>query len=179
MYAPFDGVVTKQDTRLGEMAAAGEKMVSIMSIGQFEMEAYVPEADIAKVALGNKAEVTLDAYGSDQMFTASLYQIENAETFLDGVATYKVKFKFDKEDVRIKSGMTANIDIVTKEVKSALTLPGRAITTKDGSRFVNLFDGKKENYAETKIETGVKDNTGLVEITGGIKEGDSIAIPIR
>jgi len=143
------------------------------------MEAYIPEADIAKVAVGNKAEVTLDAYGSDQIFPASIYQIEQAETFLDGVATYKVKLKFDKEDSRIKSGMTANIDIITKEVKGALTLPGRALTTKDGSRYVNILDSEKENYTENKVEIGVKDNTGMVEIKNGLKEGDFVAIPIR
>jgi multidrug efflux pump subunit AcrA (membrane-fusion protein) len=179
LIAPFDGVITRQDARLGEMATAGEKMVSVMSLGQFEMEAYIPEADIAKVVVGNKAEVTLDAYGSDQIFFASIYQIEQAETFLDGVATYKVKLKFEKEDSRIKSGMTANIDIITREVKDALTLPGRAITTKDGSRFVNILDNKKENYNDSKVEIGVKDNTGMVEIRSGLKLGDFVAIPIR
>ncbi len=115
LRSPIKGIVTKQDAKVGEIVSANITIVSVISAAEFEIEANVAEADIAKVKIGNSAKVTLDAYGEDVVFEAKAVEIEPAETIIEGVATYKTTLQFNKEDERIKSGMTANIDIETQK----------------------------------------------------------------
>ncbi|MDD5710952.1 MAG: efflux RND transporter periplasmic adaptor subunit [Candidatus Colwellbacteria bacterium] len=175
--APFDGIVTKIDAEMGETLSAGSPVVSMMSISQFEIETFVPEADIAGVALGNKAEVTLDAYDSDTVFGAYASFIDPAETMVEGVATYKVLLSFDEEDERILSGMTANVDIITDTRLNALSIPQRAVIEKDGQRYVRVISG--EETKEVGVRTGLKGFDGDIEILEGLNEGDQIVVFTR
>ena len=73
----------------------------------------IPETDIGKVAMGDAVSMTLDAF-SGETFTGTVFYIDPAETILQGVVDYKVKVSFNKPDTRLKSGLTANLDIQTK-----------------------------------------------------------------
>ena len=180
LRAPFSGLVTKQEAKIGQLVNPTDIVVSIISAGQFEMEAFVPEADIAKVALNNKAEVTLDAYGSDVAFPATVYSIDPAETVIDNVSTYKIKLRFDREDQRVKSGMTANINIITATKENVLILPMRAINNQDGEKTVSIiYSNDDTKTKDVKITTGLKGSTGYVEVTTGLNEGDKVIIPTR
>ncbi len=172
LRSPIDGIVTRQDTKLGETLNAGQIVASVMSIGRYEMEAFVPEADIAKVKVGNKANVTLDAYGSDNFFPAEVYQIDPAETVIEGVATYRVRLRFIQEDIRIKSGMTANIDLITKEVSQVIAIPARVVVSFAGEKTVKVLVDNKP--IERKVILGVKGSDGMVEVLSGLKVGESV-----
>jgi len=126
--APISGVVTKQDARVGEIVGAGVVVASLITEGRFEIEGFIPEADIAHVALGNKATFTLDAYSDEEMFEAEVFRIDPAETIIDGVATYKTTLILDEVDERVRPGMTANLDIETGRVEGVISIPARAIT---------------------------------------------------
>jgi HlyD family secretion protein len=171
--APVDGTITQQDAKVGEMATPNKIIISIISTAKFEIEANVPEADIAKVKVGDTANITLDAYGNDVIFPATVISIDPAETIVEGVATYKTKFQFVNEDGRIKPGMTANIDIMTDKRDNALAIPQRAVITKGTDKFV-LLDTGKPQPEEVKVETGLKGSDGNIEIVSGLKEGDKI-----
>lgn len=182
IYAPINGIITSQDAKIGEIVTAGKSVVSLISAAKFEMEAGITEADIAKVKIDNAARVTLDAYGSDSIFEAKVTKIDPAETMVDGVATYKTTLQFVSQDPRIKSGMTANIDIVTDTRQGALAAPARAILSEDGSKFVLLLRDpnaadKKTAAVKTQIKIGMRSSDGMVEILEGVTEGDVILIP--
>ncbi|OGZ08340.1 MAG: hypothetical protein A3D65_00430 [Candidatus Lloydbacteria bacterium RIFCSPHIGHO2_02_FULL_50_13] len=172
LMAPFSGVVTKNDAKLGQTVAPNIALVSLMSDGKWKIEANVPEADIAKVAVGNNATVTLDAYGSDALFSASIVAINPAETILEGVSTYKVTLHFVEDDNRIRSGMTANIDIATDKRENVLAIPARSVTTRDGKKYIRVLS---EGIAvERVVETGLRGSDGLVEILSGLSEGEQV-----
>ncbi|MCX6731615.1 MAG: efflux RND transporter periplasmic adaptor subunit [Candidatus Parcubacteria bacterium] len=175
LWAPINGVVTKQDAKNGEIVAANSVIVSIISESQFEIEANVPEADIAKVKVGDSARVTLDAYGSDTFFDANVVKIDPGETMIEGVATYKTTFQFTKEDQRIKSGMTANIDILTDKRENMINIPQRAVVSRDGEKTVQILDGQKAK--EVNVKTGLRGSDGNIEILEGVKEGDKVILP--
>lgn len=173
LRSPINGVITKQDTKLGEIVSAGAIIVSIIGDQQYEIEVNVPEADIAKIKVGDSARVTLDAYGSDTVFGVRVISIDPAETMVDNVATYKITLQFDKQEDMVKSGMTANIDILTNKKERVLVLSQRAVLTKDGEKFVQLNAGK--NFIEErKIEVGLKGSDGNIEIVSGLSEGDEV-----
>ncbi len=170
--SPIAGIVTKQDAKRGEIAGAGIVLASVISDAKYEIEANVAEADIAKIKIGDEAQVTLDAYGNDVVFAATVAGIDPAETIIDGVPTYKTTLQFKKNDARIRSGMTANTDIYGAKRENVLYIPGRAIYGKGASKTVNLIDG--ETTREVSIETGLRGSNGDVEIISGLKEGDKV-----
>jgi HlyD family secretion protein len=188
LWAPINGIITKQDAKKGEIVAANSVIISIISSPEFsaqsalgglgwEIEANVPEADIAKIKIGDSAKITLDAYGSDIFFDVNVVKIDPGETIIEGVATYKTTFQFTKKDERVKSGMTANIDILTNKHENVITIPQRAVISQNGDKIVKILEG--ENIKEKKVKTGLRGSDGDIEIIEGIKEGDKVIVLIK
>jgi len=171
--SPLSGTVSKIDTDVGEIVQASVAIARVISNTIFKIEADVPEADIAKIKIGDEARTTLDAYGSGIFFDATVVSIEPAERIIDGVATYKTTFQFTKDDPRIRSGMTANINVVTAKKENVLAVPARAIYAKDGKKYVNIYLNPEKNE-ERQIEAGIQGSDGNVEIISGINEGEKI-----
>ncbi len=190
ILSPIDGLITKADPNVGEFAAAGQSGFAVQSAGEYKIEAYVPEADIAKVAVGDTANVTLDAYGSDVYFPASVSMIDPAETVLEGVPTYKVTLLFTQPDTRIRSGMTANTDILTHEVDNVLTVPTRAIittiatTTDDiatapAAKTVRVVNADGKSYTSVSVVVGLKGSSGTTQIISGVTEGQRVVTYVK
>ena len=172
IVSPIAGVVTKQDAKTGEIVSANSPLISIISNKQFEIEANIAEADIAKVKVGDTARVTLDAYGSEVQFEAKIVEMDPAETLIEGVPTYKTTFQFIKEDNRIKPGLTANIDVLANRANDVIYIPVRTIYTQDGNKTVRVLAG--ENVEEVIVKTGLRGSDGNIEIVEGLKEGDKV-----
>lgn len=175
LKAPIDGIVTKQDAKLGETATPNIPLVSVMSNAQFQIEANIPEADIAKIKTGQTANVTLDAYGPDVLFHATVVLIDPAETIVDGVPTYKTTFQFEGTDVRIKSGMTANVDIQGEVHTNVLSVPQRAVVNHNGEKIVTIKTGPSTTK-EVPVKLGIRGSDGAIEITDGLSVGDNVII---
>lgn len=178
IYAPISGTITKADANTGEFANTATPLISIISDSSFEIEANIPEADIAKIKISDKARITLDAYGPDVEFLGYVSTINPAETIIDNVPTYKTTLHFAKNDSRIKSGMTANIDIATASRENVLYLPSRSITTKNGEKFVTILNNDNTKN-EVSVVLGLKGSDGTIEILSGVKENDNIVIELK
>lgn len=177
LLSPFDGVVTKQNAKIGEIVSANGALVFVISGVDFEIETNVSEADIAKVKVGDAAKVTLDAYGSDVVFDARVAAIDPAETLVENIATYKTTLVFTKNDVRVKSGMTANIDIATARRGNVIFIPQRAAVKKESGEFV-FMENAGGQPQERPVKLGLVGSDGNVEVTEGLKEGDRVvALP--
>jgi len=175
LRSPINGIVTRQDANVGEIIPANINLVSLNSENKFKIEANIPETDITKVKIGDTAKITLDAFGSDVIFDATVIAIDPAETIIEGVATYKTTFQFSKEDVGIKAGMTANIDILTEERDNVIVLPQRAVVSQNSEKIVKVL-GKNGSINDVQVEIGLKGSDGNVEITKGINEGDQATL---
>ena len=177
IISPIDGVITKVVAKVGQTMQPGISALSVISYGKYEIEAFVPEADIAKIQIGNVATTTLDAYGSDIFFETSVIKIDPGETVIENVPTYKITLKFaSPSDNRIKSGMTANMDILTKHRDGVLAIPPRSIYTAENQKFVKLINLSDDStkITEQPIEIGIRSVDGYVEIISGLKEGDKV-----
>lgn len=174
--SPVNGTVYKMDADAGEIVQASAVIAGVISNTKFKIEADVPEADIAKLHVGNSAKVTLDAYGNEIFFEAKIISIDPAEKIIDGVATYNTTFQFAEENQMIKSGMTANVDVSTAKRENAVTLPARATFTKNNKKYVTvvLDENKTE---EREIQTGIQGVDGSIEIISGLSAGEKILIP--
>lgn len=173
VVAPFSGVVGKVDAKVGATASANEPLVSLVSQGSFEIEAYVPEINVAKLALGNPATVTLDAYGEETEFNATVSGIDLSRTVRDGISTYKTTLQFTQSDDRIRSGMTANVEIRVQEKPNTIVIPSAALKTRGGSQSVVLLrDGKQ---VTVPVVVGLQ-SLGQAEIISGLSAGDALVL---
>lgn len=178
LYSPIDGVVTERQVEVGEMVASNSAVFKIISESDFVLEANVPEVDIAKIKIGNAAVVTLDAYGSEELFNATVVKMDPGELVIDGVPTYKVTLNLVDSNGRAKPGMSANIDIITARKEQTTSIPYRALIIKNGDKIVRVL---REGgvIEEVTVEIGLRGSDGSVEIIRGIKEGDSIVVFIK
>lgn len=183
IVAPFAGLVTKQEAAEGEIVAANAELVSLIAENSLEIEAYIPEVDIGKASVGDAAMVTFDSFGAGDVFTARVARIEPAETVVEGVATYRTILHFtDAEETaqeRVKSGMTADVEIETAKKEQALTVPFRSLRGKNGgwAAYYLKTDG---TVAEKTVMIGLRGTDGMVEIVEGLREGERIvATPPR
>jgi HlyD family secretion protein len=170
--SPIDGVVTRQDAKEGEIVNAQTPMVAVISAAEFELETNIPEVDISKIKIGNIASITLDAYGEDEKFEAVVMMIDPAEETIEGVSTYKVTLQFVEANGRIRSGMTADIEILTNEKENIIAIPQRAIINKSGKKIVRII--KNGSVEEVEVKTGMRGSDGRIEIISGISEGQTV-----
>lgn len=173
--SPLNGTITKVDIKAGEIVAASTAVISVISRDTLQIEVNIPEADVAKIKIGQTADVTLDAYGNDETFPAAIVTIDPAETIVEGVATYKTTLQFSQQDNRIKSGMTANLDIVTDRRTGVIAVPQRVVFTQNGDKKIRVIN-KDGSTEERKVSTGLRGSDGNIEITAGLKEGEKIAL---
>jgi RND family efflux transporter MFP subunit len=171
IVAPITGVLTQQDAKIGQLAAVGTPLVSVLGANGFEVDAGVSETDVGKLTVGDPVTMTLDAF-PNETFTGSVFYIAPAETNTQGVITYLTKISFDKPDPRIKSGLTANLEIQTSSKPSVLILPEYAILQNDNGTFVEVLQGK--TVKDVPVTLGIQDQNGNVEVTSGVTAGEQV-----
>jgi HlyD family secretion protein len=188
IVAPFDGVITKVDVKEGEISSPSTPVISMLNDGEYQIETYVSENDISKLKVDQKTNISLDAYGRDVFFEGMIITIDPAETIKDGVSTYRTKIQFTQKDDRVKSGMTANIDIETDRRPDVMSIPQAAVVLEKGIKKVYLLKNDScvvdnscaKNFKDMKdielveIKTGEINNTGDIEIISGLENNQTI-----
>ncbi|MDQ1283715.1 MAG: HlyD protein [Patescibacteria group bacterium] len=181
LYSPMDGIVIRRNGEVGETitansAASNTPVVTVAQEGDLEVKADVPESDIVKIALGQKADITLDAFSSSKdVFEGEVIDIEPASTVIQDVVYYKVKFKILNYDQRIKNGMSADLDIKTASKDNVIFVPERAVKEENGKKYVEILKDEATSEVEKIfVETGLKGNEGMIEITKGLNGGERV-----
>lgn len=171
LIAPINGVVTRVNLEKGTAISPAHLAVSMNSLGNFEIELDIPETDITKVKPGQMAKIYLDALPREQL-PGHITKINPAETIIHGIVYYKATVVFDEQDERVKSGMTANIDIIINQKENVLVVPLRSIIERNNSTFVRII--KNEQLEEKEIVTGASSPFGEIEVVSGLSENEEI-----
>jgi HlyD family secretion protein len=176
MYSPIDGVILKRNVDPFETTVANSP-TPVFTVGDPDnmvIETEVPESDITKMQIGQKATITFDALPADQTFVATVTKIDPASTVIQDVVDYRIELKLESGDNRIKPGMSVNIDIHTAEKAGVLMIPQRAVKTDSNNKeTVDILQA--DNMTKTvSVETGLNGDDGMVEVTKGLKEGDKV-----
>jgi HlyD family secretion protein len=139
--APMSGVITLLNAEVGEIAQAqtaftqGKTLMTIADLSVFEVEVDVDETEIAKIALGQTAEIRVDAFG-DSTFRGDVVEIGNsAMTLGEGTqnlsTNFRVKIRFVDSETGLRPGMSATTEITTATVKDAVLVPYAALVTRE------------------------------------------------
>ena len=171
VLSPLDGRVIKRGVVQGQTVTTSSVMYALSD--DLIVKAQVDESDIGRIKVGQRAEITLDAYpGKKTMGT--VFQILHEGVTVSNVITYYVKIRPDNVPPYFKSEMTANINIIVRKASNAVLLPATALTdAEDGSRCVYKSDGPGQPFKLTPVQVGLDDGNN-VEIVSGVAEGETV-----
>ena len=185
--SPVNGIVISKAVEVGQTVAASFSTPELFSVAEdltkMQIEASVVEADIAKVKEGQTARFTVDSY-ADEYFYGKVVQVRNEAVMTSNVVTYTVVIEIDNTNLKLKPGMTANVEIITAEEKNVLLAPNQALRfyLDDGTakRYQDrglwiLNNGKPERISVT---LGVSDdnNTQIISAGEELKVGDKVIV---
>ncbi len=129
IVAPIDGVVITRDVDPGTVIAPGTAPVLFVLSGDLKrmrVVANVDEADVGKLALGQRATASVDAYPG-RTFAGTLQQLRLDPRTLQGVVTYAAVLEVDNDDLALRPGMTAMVTITIAEARSVQVVPNAAL----------------------------------------------------
>jgi macrolide-specific efflux system membrane fusion protein len=84
---------------------------------------------------------------------------------------------FNTKDEKIKSGMTANLTILTNNKDNVLVVPSRAVSARGDTRYVQVLQDDKS--VEKEVQVGLKGDDGLWEISSGLNAGEKVIISTK
>lgn len=169
IVSPISGVVTKANLLPGQNVS-GTDTLEVVDFSQSLFEADVDESDITKISAGQKAEVTLNAYG-DKVFPGTVLEIiPQTKTTANGATVVTVKIVLNDQSIQKITGLNGQVSIITEEKNNVLTIPLEAlrenqtvfIQTPQGIRLVKVTPGLASD-TDVEIAEGLTDNDKVVK----------------
>jgi HlyD family secretion protein len=155
--SPMDGVVIRRNVELGDTVTSGVSsfnsgtvLVTVADIGTMIIKAGINEVDIGKVRLEQPVRISLDAYPKVK-FAGTIKRIAPAARLEEKVKVFDVEIAIDRQGAELRTGMTANIDVVGEKKEKVLTVPVEALFRKDETELVYV---KKAAPAATAESSG-------------------------
>lgn len=168
--SPIDGTITQAPLIVGQIVSTSDLVAQVADFSKYTFNTDIDEADIGKVSLYQKAEVSVDAF-ADQTFNGTVSEIiPNTKTTSSGATVITVKINLGELYINPINGLSGQASIIITEVPSALTIPIEALRD-DNTVVVPAGKGLKAE----KVEPGIKSDTD-VEIKKGLKEGDRVVL---
>ena len=167
-----DSVSTDGSSTSAQYSAYETAAFSIASDEKATVSINVDELDITSVKEGQTAKITLDAIDGEE-FEGTITSVSSEASSGSSSAKYPVEITFDKtDDMRI--GMTASASISIDEAEDVVLIPVDALQEKGNKTFVYTEKDSDGNLSgEVEVETGLS-NGNKVEITSGLKSGDTV-----
>jgi HlyD family secretion protein len=224
ILAPMTGTVTALNKELGETVLgnsmmSGDVIMKVSSLTFMEVNVEVNESDIVRVGLGDTTLVEVDSY-KDEKFKGIVTEIGNTALNATGVAmsmdqvtNFSVKIRIIPESYArlaagkgenyspFKPGMSATVDIITERADNVLTIPIKAVASREDTSSTSALEGYKKRQAakeqgteevngepvtvvfvfnETSgkaelraVKTGIQDDK-FIQIMSGVNEGEEI-----
>jgi len=170
IVAPFDGVITTINAKVGQTASGTP--ISLADLDHLDIIVNMAEVDVNKVKVGQPAEITLDAV-ADLTLMGAVSQIAPAGVQSSGVVNYPVTVAITKTSDAVKTGMTSNVNIIVAQRDGVLTVPNRAIRTVNKQKVVTvLFEGQQ---IQAPVQVGLSGDSAT-EIVSGLKDGDVVVL---
>ena len=182
IYAPMAGTISALNKEQGEIAIGSQfqpdVILIIADLAAMEAQINVDENDIVSVAIGQEAEIEVDAL-PDQKLKGVVSEIASSANS-SGVGTtdqkteFEVKITVTNPPETLRPGMTATADVFTKQNESALSVPIQSVAVRTVDQLTTK--GQKREEAE-KVFTADKD--GFVEIVFCIESGKAVAKQVK
>ncbi|MBI2010612.1 MAG: efflux RND transporter periplasmic adaptor subunit [Candidatus Chisholmbacteria bacterium] len=169
LTSPISGVVTQIDTPVAGVNVAVTDIFTVVDPQTLYFEVEVDESDIGLVSVGQKAEITLEAF-PDQTFAAEITWIDFAASTSDsGGTVFIVKLSLPLSAATFRLGLTGDATITLQEKPAALSVPLDAIEEKEGRTFVRVLNSDG-SITEQDVTLGLETDDDI-EIVSGLEAG--------
>lgn len=177
--APSSGSIVELNAKVGATVtggmimgesdtSGGKQCMQIADLSKMKVTVQVGEKDIAKIAVGQSANVTYPAFPDivSQGTVTAIASVANSDAANGGGSvTFNVDILIEAPDTRLKPGMTAEVSVVTEQLDDVVMVPTMALMTEDGEHYyVNLAtddEGKETRRVKVTVVTQ-NDNEAVV-----------------
>jgi len=196
IISPIDGVVIDRKVEVGQTVAASLQAPTLYTIvndlRKMMINTAVDEADIGGVREGQEVTFTVDAF-KGRTFKGKVFQIRLSPTAAQNVVTYPVIVHVDNDDMALKPGMTANVEILVDKRENVVRAPTRALFFKpnasllpanisippadQGTNTANLWLGGRRGFPKPiQVKTGLANNQFTEIISDQISSGTQLVV---
>lgn len=177
--APSSGSIVELNAKVGATVtggmimgesdtSGGKQCMQIADLSKMKVTVQVGEKDIAKIAVGQSANVTYPAFPDivSQGTVTAIASVANSDAANGGGSvTFNVDILIEAPDARLKPGMTAEVSVVTEQLDDVVMVPTMALMTEDGEHYyVNVAtddEGKQTRRVKVTVVTQ-NDNEAVV-----------------
>lgn len=151
---------------------AGTTVALVADMGEMIFQGKIDETEVAKLREGMNFELTIGAFPDDH-FLAELEYVAPKGVEETGAVKFEIKASLSlKKDVFIRSGYSANAEIVLQKKDKVMVINEKYVTFKGDSAFVDVMVAPQE-FKKRYIETGLSDGLNI-EVKSGLKKGEKI-----
>lgn len=181
LVSPIDGVVIARGIEPGETVVPGvqstfegKALLTVADLSTLLVKVNLNQIDVAKVAVGRRATLTLDALPG-HTYEATITKVAPASVKLTGKEqeVFPVEAQLETPDGLVKPGMTADVRIHLDAKDGVLALPLEAIVKDSGRSYVTRVVDRTTTKAEVTL--GLR-NDREVEVTSGVEEGARVLL---
>ena len=171
--SPVHGVVISRNVDVGQTVAASLQAPTLFTIAkdltQMQVDTNISEADVGRVAVGQEATFTVDAY-PEKTFRGKVSEIRNAPTTIQNVVTYDVVIQVDNKELKLKPGMTANVSVLVAHREGVLRITNAALRFRpEFSKGEETGEKRKGDASKGQKSSGsVKSSQGEGQLTGKV-----------
>ena len=182
IYAPMAGTVSELNKEEGEIALGSQFQADVIlviaDLSEMEAQVNVDENDVVSLAVGQEAEIEVDALPGSTL-KGRVYEIANsANSAMEGTSNQKTEFEIKIAIVEppktLRPGMTASTNIITKTNESAVSVPIQSVAVRTVDQLA--MKGEKRKDAEGRYKP---DKDGFVEIVFCIEKGKAVAKQVK
>ncbi len=177
--APSSGSIVELNAKVGATVtggmimgesdtSGGKQCMQIADLSKMKVTVQVGEKDIAKIAVGQSANVTYPAFPDivSQGTVTAIASVANSDSsYGGGSVTFNVDILIEAPDARLKPGMTAEVSVVTEQLDDVVMVPTMALMTEDDEHYyVNVAtddEGKQTRRVKVTVVTQ-NDNEAVV-----------------
>ena len=186
--APSSGSIVELNAKVGATVtggmimgesdtSGGKQCMQIADLSKMKVTVQVGEKDIAKIAVGQSANVTYPAFPDivSQGTVTAIASVANSDSnYGGGSVTFNVDILIEAPDSRLKPGMTAEVSVVTEQLNDVVMVPTMALMTEDGEHYyVNVAtDGEGKETRRVKVTVVTQNDNEAVVGKTQVKSDD-------
>ena len=169
LRAPFSGRLGLRNISIGAYITPATTISTLRKISQLKLEFTVPEKYGSGMKPGGKVQFNID--NNEQTYNARIIATEN--NIAEETRSLRVRAVVEKPDAQLIAGSFVKVKIELGQNDAALMIPSQAVIPKARNKEVIVYRSGIANIE--KVTTGIRDSS-MVEITSGLKAGDTVLI---
>ena len=169
LRAPFSGKLGLRNISIGAYITPATTISTLRKVSQLKLEFTVPE----KYGVGMKpgGQVQFGMENNDKTYSAKIIATEN--NIAEATRSLSVRAVVTNADAQLIAGAFVKVKIALGENNAALMIPSQAVIPKARNKQVIVY---RSGIASMEtVTTGIRDSS-MVEITSGLKAGDTVLI---